>query len=48
MRALGERNDIIRRIHRGLAGQGIERSVADFALECRATIWMRTAATIRV
>jgi type IV secretory pathway VirD2 relaxase len=33
MRALGERNDIIRRIHRGLADQGIERSVADFALE---------------
>jgi hypothetical protein len=33
MRALGERNDIIRRIHRGLVDQGIERSVADFALE---------------
>jgi uncharacterized protein DUF3363 len=33
MRALGGRNDIIRRIHRGLADQGIERSVADFALE---------------
>src|SRR5262249_2525828 len=32
MRALGERNDIIRRIHRGLADQGIERGVADFAL----------------
>lgn len=32
MRALGERNDIIRRIHRGLAEQRIERSVADFAL----------------
>jgi type IV secretory pathway VirD2 relaxase len=30
MRALGERNDIIRRIHRGLAEQGIDRSVADF------------------
>ena len=33
MRALGERNDIIKRIHRGLADQRIERSVADFALE---------------
>jgi hypothetical protein len=33
MRALGERNDIIRRIHRGLADRGIERSVAGFALE---------------
>jgi type IV secretory pathway VirD2 relaxase len=33
MRALGERNDIIKRIHRGLAGQRIERSVADFALD---------------
>jgi type IV secretory pathway VirD2 relaxase len=32
MRALGERNDIIRRIHRGLAKQGIDRSVTDFAL----------------
>jgi hypothetical protein len=31
MRALGERNDIIGRIHRGLAEQGIDRSVADFA-----------------
>jgi len=31
MRALGERNDIIRRIHRGLADQRIERSVPDFA-----------------
>jgi hypothetical protein len=31
MRALGERNDIIRRIHRGLADQHIERSVPDFA-----------------
>lgn len=36
MRALGERNDIIRRIHRGLAEQRIERSVADFALDGRA------------
>jgi hypothetical protein len=33
MRALGERNDIIRRTHRGLTGQHIERSVADFALD---------------
>jgi type IV secretory pathway VirD2 relaxase len=32
MRALGERNDIIRRIHLGLADQGIERSVSEFAL----------------
>jgi type IV secretory pathway VirD2 relaxase len=32
MRALGEQNDIIRRIHRGLAKQGIDRSVTDFAL----------------
>jgi type IV secretory pathway VirD2 relaxase len=32
MRALGERNDIIRRIHRGLAKQGIDRSVTDFSL----------------
>jgi type IV secretory pathway VirD2 relaxase len=33
MRALGERNDIIRRIHRGLADQRIERSVSEFALD---------------
>jgi type IV secretory pathway VirD2 relaxase len=33
MRALGERTDIIKRIHRGLADHGIERSVADFALD---------------
>jgi type IV secretory pathway VirD2 relaxase len=33
MRSLGERNDIIRRIHRGLAQEGIERSVADFAYQ---------------
>src|SRR6202011_1803329 len=32
LRALGERNDIIKRIHRGLAEQRIERSVGDFAL----------------
>jgi type IV secretory pathway VirD2 relaxase len=33
MLALGERNDIIRRIHRGLAHQRIERSVTDFAFD---------------
>ena len=33
MRAVGERADIIKRIHRGLADQHIERSVADFALD---------------
>jgi type IV secretory pathway VirD2 relaxase len=33
MRALGERNDIIRRIHRALADQRIERSVSDLALD---------------
>ena len=33
MRAVGERNDIIKRIHRGLADHGIERNVADFALD---------------
>src|SRR5215831_12964613 len=33
MRALGERSDIIKRIHRGLADQRIERNVADFALD---------------
>jgi type IV secretory pathway VirD2 relaxase len=33
MRALGERNDIIRRIHRGLTDQRIERSVTEFALD---------------
>jgi type IV secretory pathway VirD2 relaxase len=33
MRALGERNDIIKRIHRGLADQRIERNIADFALD---------------
>jgi hypothetical protein len=33
LRALGERNDIIRRIHKGLAEQRIERSVGDYALE---------------
>jgi type IV secretory pathway VirD2 relaxase len=33
MRALGERNDIIRRVRRGLADQRIDRSVIDFALD---------------
>ena len=33
MRALGERTDIIKRIHRGLAEQRIERSVSDFAVD---------------
>jgi type IV secretory pathway VirD2 relaxase len=33
MRVLGERSDIIKRIHRGLADQRIERSVVDFALD---------------
>src|SRR5262249_46458542 len=33
IRALGERSDIIKRIHRGLTQQRIERSVADFALD---------------
>ena len=33
MRTLGERADIIKRIHRGFADQRIERNVADFALD---------------
>jgi type IV secretory pathway VirD2 relaxase len=33
MRALGERTDIIKRIHRGLAAQQIERNVSDFVLD---------------
>jgi type IV secretory pathway VirD2 relaxase len=33
LRALGERNDIIKRIHQGLAEQRIERSVSDYVLE---------------
>jgi len=33
MRALGERNDIIKRIHRGLRDQRIERSLTEFALD---------------
>ena len=37
LRVLGERNDIIKRIHRGLSEQRIERSVGDFALHDRDT-----------
>ena len=33
LRALGERTDIIKRIHRGLVEQRIERSVGDFAVD---------------
>ena len=33
LRALGERNDIIKRIHRGLAEQRIERAASDYVLE---------------
>jgi len=33
LRALGERNDIIKRIHKGLAEQQIERSLSDYVLE---------------
>jgi len=33
MRTLGERTDIIKRIHRGLAAQHIERSTSDFVLD---------------
>jgi hypothetical protein len=33
MRALGERTDIIKRIHRGLAAHRIERSVSDFMVD---------------
>src|SRR5690349_16631232 len=32
LRALGERDDVIKRIHRGLVQERIERSVDDFAL----------------
>jgi type IV secretory pathway VirD2 relaxase len=35
LRALGEQNDIIKRIHRGLAEQRIERSVSDYVLDHR-------------
>jgi type IV secretory pathway VirD2 relaxase len=35
LRALGEQNDIIKRIHRGLAEQRIERSVSDYVLDDR-------------
>jgi hypothetical protein len=37
LRALGERGDIIKRIHRGLVEQRIERSVVDFALDSDST-----------
>lgn len=37
LRALGQRGDIIKRIHRGLAEQRIERSVVDFALDSEGT-----------
>jgi type IV secretory pathway VirD2 relaxase len=37
LRALGERDDIIKRIHRGLAQRRIERSVCDYALEADAS-----------
>ena len=37
LRALGQRGDIIKRIHRGLAEQRIERSVVDFALDSGST-----------
>lgn len=33
LRALGERGDIIKRIHRGLVERGIERGVTDFVLD---------------
>jgi len=33
MRALDERSDIIKRIHRGLAEQRIERSMSEFAVD---------------
>jgi type IV secretory pathway VirD2 relaxase len=35
LRSLGEQNDIIKRIHRGLAEQRIERSVSDYVLDDR-------------
>src|SRR2546430_1008952 len=36
LRALGERNDIIKRIHRGLAAQGWERATSSFVLTSEA------------
>jgi hypothetical protein len=33
LRALGERSDIVKRIHKGLAEQQIERSIGDYAVE---------------
>jgi hypothetical protein len=35
MRSIGERADIIKRIHRGLTGQRIERGISDYALDER-------------
>ncbi len=37
LRALGQRGDIIKRIHRGLVEQRIERSILDFALDSEST-----------
>ena len=37
LRTLGQRGDIIKRIHRGFAEQRIERSVVDFALDSEST-----------
>jgi type IV secretory pathway VirD2 relaxase len=37
MRTLGERSDIIKRIHRGLTEQRIERSVSEFSLDGQQT-----------
>jgi type IV secretory pathway VirD2 relaxase len=34
LRALGERGDIIKRIHRGLSERSVERAVADFVWDC--------------
>jgi hypothetical protein len=33
LRAMGERNDIIKRIHRGLTEQGIERSPSEYSID---------------
>ena len=37
LRDLGERGDIIKRIHRALSGQGIDRGVADYVFASEAT-----------
>src|SRR6516165_6435016 len=39
LRALGERSDIIRRIHKGLAEQQIERSIGDYVVEEGGSVW---------